>query len=168
MVEIMKNFEYLNEQKKTIFNNSQWDLFKANYNLVKSQEKYKTSFATMVNNLVYKMTDSERVSNDNITDLLELAKNMLTNDKYIKLVDLVGNGFEFKIAVVEILKSTQKIGVIKTKKEDEIEQKIGLKVARGERILRDLFLSLLSDIYITKIEKKKKEEKPKAKKTTKK
>lgn len=159
----MKNFEYLNEQKKSIFNDSQWATFKINYNQVKIQEKNKMGFATMVTNLVYKMLDSKRVTNENVADLMELANYLLTIDKYKRFCELVKNGLDFKKSVIEILEKTQKVGVIATKTDTEKTQKMGLKMARGERVLKDLFLVLLSDTYISKIEKKEK-----AKKTIKK
>lgn len=159
----MKNYEYLNEQKKAIFNISQWLTYKANYNQVKMQEKNKIGFATYVTNLVYKMLDNKRVTNEDLNDLTNLAKYLLTIEKYNKFCELVKNGLDFKKSVIEILNKTQKVGVIATKTETEKTQKMGFKMARGERVLKDLFLILLSDTYITKIEKK-----DKAKKTIKK
>ena len=159
----MKNYEYLNEQKETIFNEKQWATFKVNYNQVKMQEKNKVGFATMVTNLVCKMLDSKRVTNENINDLISLANYLLNIEKYNKFCELVKNGLDFKKSVVEILNKTQKVGVIASKTDTEKTQKIGFKMARGERVLRDLFLLLLSDTYMTKIEKK-----DKAKKTIKK
>lgn len=155
----MKNYEYLNEQKETIFNEKQWATFKANYNQVKMQEKSKIGFATMVTNLVYKMLDKKRVTNDDVSDLQTLANYLLNADKLELFNNIVKNGLDFKMAVIDILEKTQKVGVIATKIGDEKIQKMGLKMARGERVLRDLFLLLLSDAYITKIEKKVKEKK---------
>lgn len=159
----MKNKEYLQEQKANIFNDTQWATYKANFNQAHASDKNKVSFTSNVNNLVYVMLDTERVTNKNILDLTTLASYMLSADKFAKFEELTSNGFDFKVAVVEIITSTKKVGVITERDGDTKSQKIGLKVARGERILRDLFLTLLSEEYITKIEKKEK-----AKKTTKK
>jgi hypothetical protein len=123
------------------------------------QEKNKVGFATYVTNLVYKMLDSKRVTNDDINELVNLANYLLTNEKYNKFCELVKNGLDFKKSVVEILNKTLKVGVIATKTDTEKTQKMGFKMARGERVLRDLFLLLLSDTYITKIEKKDKTKK---------
>lgn len=168
----MKNQDFMKEQKTNIFNNMQWATYKANYNQAHASDKNKVSITAYINNLVYGMRDTERVTNQDVANLVDLAKWLLTADKFDKFESLTQNGFNFKVAVAEFIASTKKVGVITERDGDTKSQKIGLKVARGERILRDLLLTLLSEELITKIEKKqasKKEGKQaskKAKKTT--
>jgi hypothetical protein len=154
MVEIMKNQDFMKEQKANIFNEMQWATYKANYNQAHASDKNKVSFTSNVNNLVYTMRDTERVTNKNVADLVDLAKWLLVADKFSKFEELTKNGFNFKVEVAKFITSTKKVGVITERNGDTKSQKIGLKEARGERILRDLFLTLLSEELITKIEKK--------------
>lgn len=172
----MKNVEFMKEQKANIFNEMQWATYKANYNQAHASDKNKVSFTSNVNNLVYTMRDTARVTNQNVADLVDLAKWLLVAEKFERFESLTQNGFNFKVSVAEFIASTKKVGVITERDGDTKSQKIGLKVARGERILRDLFLTLLSDELITKIESKKegkqaskkasKQASKKAKKTT--
>lgn len=168
MVEIMKNQEFMKSQKVSIFNDVQWATYRANFNQAHSMDKCKVSFTQYVNNLVYSMIDDERVSNGQVQELIDLSKYLLNDEKQTQFANLTANGLNFKMSVVEILTSTKKVGVITEKTDTDKKQSIGLKVARGERILRDLFLTILSDTYITKIEKKADKQKAdkKAKKTT--
>lgn len=174
--EIMKNVDFMKGQRESIFNDMQWATYKANYNQAHAMDKCKVSFTKYVNNLVYTMRDTERVTNQNVADLVNLAKWLLVAEKFERFETLTQNGFNFKVSVAEFIASTKKVGVITERDGDTKSQKIGLKVARGERILRDLFLTLLSDELITKIESKKegkqaskkasKQASKKAKKTT--
>lgn len=161
MVIIMKNNEYLKNEKSKILDAEKWATYVANYKQANSKSKTYTSISKQATYIIDSL-ESGRVTNKDIDTLKTFANYMLKNKQDIEKINNF-NDLDFKKQLVEIYNSTKKLGVEKTRNDDTITRRVVLKSATGVATIRTMLVLLFSNECFEKLPPKK----DKAKKTIK-